>query len=80
MDPADGNRMAVVELAGVTKRFGDVLAVDSVDLSISDGEFMVFVGPSGGGKSTTLRMVAGLEDTTAGSVRIGDRDVTRLQR
>ena len=71
--------MAVVELAGVSKSFGDVLAVDSVDLSIEDGEFMVFVGPSGCGKSTTLRMVAGLEDTSAGTIRIGDRDVTQLQ-
>ena len=71
--------MAVVELSGVTKKFGDVLAVDSIDLSIRDGEFMVFVGPSGCGKSTTLRMVAGLEDTTAGTIRIGDRDVTQLQ-
>ena len=71
--------MAVVELTGVTKRFGDVLAVDSVNLSIDDGEFMVFVGPSGCGKSTTLRMVAGLEDTTEGTIRIADRDVTNLQ-
>ena len=71
--------MANVELAGVTKRFGEVLAVDSVDLTIEDGEFMVFVGPSGCGKSTTLRMVAGLEDATGGTIRIGERDVTRLQ-
>ncbi len=71
--------MAVVELTGVTKKFGDVLAVDAVNLAIEDGEFMVFVGPSGCGKSTTLRMVAGLEDTTAGTIKIGDRDVTELQ-
>ena len=71
--------MAVVELAGVSKSFGEVLAVDTVNLSIADGEFMVFVGPSGCGKSTTLRMVAGLEDTSAGTIRIGDRDVTQLQ-
>ncbi len=71
--------MAVVELDGVTKKFGDVVAVDAVNLAVNDGEFMVFVGPSGCGKSTTLRMVAGLEDTTAGSIRIGARDVTALQ-
>ena len=71
--------MAVVELRGVTKKFGDVLAVDAVDLAIADGEFMVFVGPSGCGKSTTLRMVAGLEATTGGTIAIGERDVTQLQ-
>jgi len=71
--------MAVVELTDVTKRFGDVVAVDTVNLAIEDGEFMVFVGPSGCGKSTTLRMVAGLEATTNGMIRIGDRDVTQLQ-
>ncbi|MEO1093240.1 MAG: ATP-binding cassette domain-containing protein, partial [Pseudomonadota bacterium] len=49
----------------------------SVDLQIEHGEFCVFVGPSGCGKSTLLRMVAGLEETTDGSIRIGTRDVTR---
>ncbi|MEQ8655585.1 MAG: ABC transporter ATP-binding protein [Kiloniellales bacterium] len=71
--------MAAVELSGVTKKFGDVVAVDSVDLKIEDGEFMVFVGPSGCGKSTTLRMVAGLEDTSSGTIQIGARDVTHME-
>jgi multiple sugar transport system ATP-binding protein len=53
-------------------------AVDALDLKIRDGEFLVLVGPSGCGKSTTLRMLAGLEDVNRGTIRIGDRDVTRL--
>jgi multiple sugar transport system ATP-binding protein len=53
-------------------------AVDSLDLEIADGEFLVLVGPSGCGKSTSLRMLAGLEDVDAGSIHIGDRDVTHL--
>ena len=53
-------------------------AVDDLTLEIGDGEFMVLVGPSGCGKSTSLRMLAGLEEVTAGSIRIGERDVTTL--
>src|SRR4051812_3353094 len=53
-------------------------AGDRLDLDIDDGEFMVLVGPSGCGKSTSLRMLAGLEDVYAGSVYIGDRDVTMV--
>jgi multiple sugar transport system ATP-binding protein len=53
-------------------------AVDQLDIEIGDGEFLVLVGPSGCGKSTSLRMLAGLEDVDAGSIRIGDRDVTNL--
>ncbi|MGH3736006.1 MAG: ABC transporter ATP-binding protein [Micromonosporaceae bacterium] len=53
-------------------------AVDSLNLEIGDGEFLVLVGPSGCGKSTSLRMLAGLEDVDAGSIRIGDKDVTNL--
>ena len=54
----------------------DTPAVDALDLEIADGEFMVLVGPSGSGKTTALRMLAGLEEVTAGAVRIGGRDVT----
>ena len=60
--------MANVELNSVVKRYGDVTAVKGIDLAIADGEFVVLVGPSGCGKSTTLRMIAGLEDISAGTV------------
>ena len=71
--------MAEVVLEGVTKVYpGDVKAVDNIDLTITDREFMVLVGPSGCGKSTTLRMVAGLEDITAGTIRIGGRVVNDI--
>lgn len=56
--------MARVLLDGVTKRFGNVVAVNDVDLEVKDKEFVVLVGPSGCGKSTTLRMIAGLEEIT----------------
>ena len=56
----------------------DVQAVDALGLEIADGEFLVLVGPSGSGKTTALRMLAGLEDVDAGSISIGDRDVTDL--
>ena len=70
--------MSGVTLENVIKRYGDVEVIHGVDLTIEDGEFCVFVGPSGCGKSTLLRMVAGLEETTSGRIRIGQRDVTRL--
>src|SRR5437867_9579906 len=71
--------MAGIFLEHVTKVFGsDVVAVDDVSLEIGDGEFMVLVGPSGCGKSTILRLLAGLEEVTAGEIVIGDRQVTDL--
>jgi multiple sugar transport system ATP-binding protein len=71
--------MAEVTLEEVTKVFGeDVIAVDKMNLDIPDGEFVVFVGPSGCGKSTALRMIAGLEDISAGKVFIGDQVVNEL--
>src|ERR1043166_3801821 len=71
--------MAGVDFAGVGKSFGrGAYAVKQVTLHVAEGEFLVLVGPSGCGKSTLLRMVAGLEETTAGTIVIGDRDVTHL--
>ncbi|SNR27523.1 ABC transporter ATP-binding protein [Puniceibacterium sediminis] len=70
--------MSQVTLNGAIKRYGEVQVIHGLDLAIDDGEFCVFVGPSGCGKSTLLRMVAGLEDTSSGTIQIGDRDVTRL--
>ena len=68
--------MAAVTLERVSKVYPDgTRAVDSLDIGIEDGEFMVLVGPSGCGKTTALRMVAGLEDISAGVVRIGERVV-----
>src|SRR5437588_2123570 len=68
--------MARVDLEKITKVYpGGVQAVDAIDLTIADREFVVLVGPSGCGKTTTLRMVAGLEEITAGTVRIGERIV-----
>ena len=68
--------MSGVKLEKAYKRYGDIEVIHGVDLEISDGEFCVFVGPSGCGKSTLLRMVAGLEETTEGTIHIGDKDVT----
>jgi multiple sugar transport system ATP-binding protein len=71
--------VASVTLEDVTKVYAnDVTAVRDLSLEIADGEFVVLVGPSGCGKTTVLRMVAGLEDITAGRLRIGDRDVTNV--
>lgn len=68
--------MPAIRLEGLTKRYGHVEILHGIDLSMNDGEFTVLVGPSGCGKSTTLRMIAGLEDVSAGSIRIDGRDVT----
>ena len=70
--------MAEVSLQGVTKRFGDTLAVNDVSLDVPDGDFVVLLGPTGAGKTTALRLIAGLEAPDAGAVRIGGRDVTGL--
>ncbi|MFM9924812.1 sn-glycerol-3-phosphate ABC transporter ATP-binding protein UgpC [Variovorax sp. H27-G14] len=70
--------MAGLELNNVAKRFGDVAVVQHIDLSVHEGEFVVLLGESGCGKSTTLRMVAGLETVSEGQIRIAGRDVTAL--
>jgi spermidine/putrescine transport system ATP-binding protein len=67
-----------VELAGVTKRFGDVVAVDDLSLEFGAGEFFTLLGPSGCGKTTTLRMIAGFERPSAGEIRIEGEDVAML--
>src|SRR3990170_9005779 len=70
--------MARVFYEHVTKRFGDVVAVNDLTLEISDKEFLVLVGPSGCGKSTAIRLLAGLETLTEGNVYIGDRLVNDI--
>ncbi len=69
--------MADVSLVDVSKRFGAVEAVRNLSLSIADGEFVVLLGPTGAGKTTSLRLIAGLERPDHGSVVIRGRDVTR---
>jgi len=64
--------MAKVRLEGLTKRFGDILAVNNLSLDIRDMEFLVIVGPSGCGKTTTLRLIAGLEEPDSGNIYIDD--------
>jgi len=71
--------MANVILKGFTKKFKDVIAVDDLNIEIKDKEFAVLVGPSGCGKTTTLRAIAGLEETTSGEIYIGDRLVNDVQ-
>ena len=68
--------MGKITLKSVSKSFGATSVIPRIDLDIADGEFVVFVGPSGCGKSTLLRLIAGLEDTTEGSIVIDGRDVT----
>jgi spermidine/putrescine transport system ATP-binding protein len=66
-------------LANVSKRFGAMVAVDDLSLTVPQGGFFALLGASGCGKTTTLRMVAGLEEPTAGTIRLGDKDITQLR-
>ncbi|MDI4635648.1 sn-glycerol-3-phosphate ABC transporter ATP-binding protein UgpC [Pelomonas sp. V22] len=68
--------MAGLKLEQVSKRYGAVHVIDQLSLDVAEGEFLVFLGPSGCGKTSLLRMIAGLEEVSAGRILIGDRDVT----
>jgi multiple sugar transport system ATP-binding protein len=70
--------MAEIQLRNVTKRFGDIVAVDNLSIDVKEGEFVVLLGPSGAGKTTTLRLVAGLERPDAGDVFIDGELATRM--
>ena len=69
-------RLPDVRLTGITKRFDDVVAVDDLSLEIERGSFFALLGPSGCGKTTTLRMIGGFEEPTAGTIYLGDQEVT----
>src|SRR4051812_23513536 len=73
------SRAALAEVAveGARKTYGDVVAVDGVDLRVADGEFFTLLGPSGSGKTTTLRMIAGFEQPDSGRITLGGEDITR---
>ena len=71
-------RLPDISVRGLTKRYGDVVAVDGIDLDIPAGEFFTMLGPSGSGKTTTLRMIAGFEMPDEGSIELAGEDVSRL--
>jgi len=71
-------RDAILELVGLTRRFGEVRAVDGIDLVIEEGEFFTIVGPSGSGKSTLIRILAGLERVDAGEVKLRGEPITHV--
>ena len=77
--PATAQEAAALEIRAVSKRFGEVTALDEVDLRVPAGAFFSLLGPSGCGKTTLLRILAGLEEPDAGKVFFGGRDITRLQ-
>ncbi|WP_431300256.1 ABC transporter ATP-binding protein [Tabrizicola sp. BL-A-41-H6] len=72
------DRPVILSLAGLTKSFGHLKAVDSIDLEILEGEFLTIVGPSGSGKSTLVRLLAGLEAPSSGTIRLRDIDITLM--
>ncbi|MDX6663915.1 MAG: putative spermidine/putrescine transport system ATP-binding protein, partial [Solirubrobacteraceae bacterium] len=68
---------SAVKVSGLRKAYGDVVALEDLDLEVRPGEFFTLLGPSGSGKTTTLRLIAGFERPDAGAVYLGDTDVTR---
>src|SRR6478752_10493473 len=71
--------MSFLELKGLSKRYGDAVAVGAFDLSVAKGEFVSLLGPSGCGKTTTLQMVAGFVEPTRGRIRLNGQDITALR-
>src|SRR5215468_191268 len=77
--PGSRSETGELTLAAVTKRFGDFTAVDQLSLTVAPGSFFALLGASGCGKTTTLRMVAGLEEPSAGAITLGGKDITRMR-
>src|SRR5881394_1651785 len=71
--------MSFLVLQSLTKRFGDVTVVDGLSLGVEKGEFVSLLGPSGCGKTTTLQMIAGFVEPSAGTIRLGQRDLTKVK-
>src|SRR5581483_8395496 len=71
--------MSFLSVQSLTKRFGDAIAVDGVSLGVEKGEFVSLLGPSGCGKTTTLQMIAGFVEPSAGSIALAGRDLTRVK-
>ena len=76
-DPAAPS-VEAIRLVGLRKRFGEVRAVDDIELTIGDGEFFSMLGPSGSGKTTVLRLIAGFEEPDAGAILLHGKDVAHL--
>ena len=74
----NGERGRFLELDGLTRRFGEVVAVDALSLALARGEILALLGPSGSGKTTTLRLLAGFEAPDPGRILVQGEDVTRL--
>ncbi|MCU1379558.1 MAG: spermidine/putrescine transporter ATPase [Acidimicrobiales bacterium] len=73
---ANAEQHSAVRLRGLSKHFGDVVAVDAIDLEVGAGEFFALLGPSGSGKTTTLRLIAGFELPTSGSIELAGHDIS----
>ena len=71
--------MASIDLQNLSKSWGSSIGVDNLNIHVNDGELLVLLGPSGCGKTTTMRMIAGLEVPTEGKIKIGNKDVTKLE-
>ena len=76
--PTSGDSIPAIRLLGLQKRFGDVVAVDGIDLEVAEGEFFSMLGPSGSGKTTTLRMIAGFERPSGGRIELHGQEVEDL--
>src|SRR5438132_10747247 len=77
-DNREGMQAADVRMVGVRKTYGEVVAVESVDIEVREGEFFTLLGPSGSGKTTCLRMIAGFERPDQGRIELAGADVTGL--